>query len=119
MLAGKRCISGIPGLDPLIEGGFLENSVNLVTGETGTGKTIFCSQFLWNGLQKGETGLYITLEERPEDIKADAMLFGWDFDSFEKKGLCRLIYHDPAQVNNLGSVIIDEIKNIKAKRVDQ
>ena len=97
-IAGSsRIPSGIPGFDPLIEGWFLENSVNLVTGETGTGKTTFCSQFLWNGLQKGETGLYITLEERPEDIKADAAMFGWDFDGFEKKGLCRIIYHDPAQ----------------------
>ena len=112
-----RTSTGIPGLDSLMSGGFLENSVNLLTGETGTGKTIFCSQFIWNGLQRGETGLYITLEERPEDIKADAMQFGWDFDSFEKKGLCRIIYHDPAQVNNLGSVIIDEIKNLKAKRL--
>ena len=69
-MALSRISTGIPGLDPLIEGGFLENSVNLVTGETGTGKTIFCAQFLWDGLQKGDSGLYITLEERPEDIKA-------------------------------------------------
>ena len=113
----KRVSTGIPGFDPLIQGGFLENSVNLVTGETGTGKTLFCLQFIRNGLEKGETGLYITLEERPEDIKADAAMFGWDFESFEKKGLCRIIYHDPAQVNNLGSVIIDEIKSLKAKRL--
>jgi KaiC/GvpD/RAD55 family RecA-like ATPase len=117
MAVARRVPTGIPGLDPLIEGGYLENSVNLVTGETGTGKTIFCSQFLWGGLQKGETGLYITLEESPEDIKADALMFGWDFDAFEKKRLCRIIYHDPAQVNNLGSVIIDEIKNLKARRL--
>jgi KaiC/GvpD/RAD55 family RecA-like ATPase len=113
----RRIPSGIPGLDPLIQGGYLENSVNLVTGETGTGKTIFCMQFIWSGLQKGDSGLYITLEERPEDVKADAMMFGWDFDQFEKKGLCRIVYHDPAQVNNLGSVIIDEIKTLKAKRL--
>ncbi len=113
----NRLPTGIPGLDPLLEGGYLTNSVNLITGETGTGKTIFCSQFLWSGLQKGETGLYITLEERPEDIKADVAMFGWDFESFEKKGLCRIIYHYPAQVNNLGSVIIDEIKTLKAKRL--
>lgn len=117
MAVVKRISTGIPGLDPLIEGGYLENSVNLVTGETGTGKTIFCAQFLWSGLQKGDTGVYISLEENPEDIKADSMMFGWDFSSFEKKGLCRIIYHDPAQVNNLGSVIIDEIKNLKAKRL--
>lgn len=117
MTVTGRVATGIPGLDPLIEGGLMENSVNLITGETGTGKTIFCAQFIWNGLQKGDTGLYITLEETPEDIKADAMMFGWDFAGYEKKGLCKIVYHDPAQVNNLGSVIIDEIKNLKAKRL--
>jgi KaiC/GvpD/RAD55 family RecA-like ATPase len=117
MAIARRITSGIPGLDPLIEGGFLENSVNLVTGETGTGKTTFCLQFLWEGLQKGETGVYITLEQSPEDIKADAAHFGWNFDAYEKKGLCRVIYHDPAQVNNLGTVIVDEIKTLKAKRL--
>jgi len=117
MVIGVRVTSGIPGLDQLMEGGFLENSVNLVTGETGTGKTTFCLQFLWEGLQKGETCVYITLEQSPEDIKEDAAHFGWDFTSYEKKGLCRVIYHDPAQVNNLGVVIVDEIKSLKAKRL--
>jgi len=112
-----RMESGIPGLDPLIQGGFLQNSVNMVAGETGTGKTILCAQFLWHGLQKGDSCLYITLEEDPKDIMDDAMQFGWDFDKFEKKGLFKIIYHDPAQVNNLGSVIVDEIKRIDAKRL--
>jgi circadian clock protein KaiC len=112
-----RMESGIPGLDPLIQGGFLQNSVNLVTGETGTGKTIFCSQFLWFGLQKGDTCLYISLEEDPKDVLEDAMQFGWDFERFQKKGLFKIIYHDPAQVNNLGSVVIDEIRRMDAKRL--
>ena len=113
----KRIESGVPGLDRLISGGLMEDSVTLVTGEAGTGKTIFCSQFLWHGLKKGETCIFITLEEDPEDIKEDAKVFGWDFDSYEKRGLFRLIYHDPAQVNNLGSLIIDEVNSLKAKRL--
>jgi KaiC/GvpD/RAD55 family RecA-like ATPase len=113
----NRIETGISGLDKLVQGGFIENSVSLVTGETGTGKTIFCSQFLWHGLKKGETCIFITLEENPEDIKEDVRSFGWDFDKYEKKGLFRIIYHDPAQVNNLGSMIIDEIKSLKAKRL--
>lgn len=112
-----RLKTGIPGLDPLVGGGVLSKSVNLVTGETGTGKTIMCCQFLWYGLQKGETGVYITLEEDPDDIKEDAKQFGWDFQKYIEKDLFRIIYHDPAQVNNLGSVLIDEIKSLKAKRL--
>ena len=112
-----RVKTGIPGLDPLIGGGFLPNSVNLITGGTGTGKTIFCSQFLFAGLQKGESGVYISLEEDPDDIKEDASEFGWDFAPYEKKGLFRILYHDPAQVTNIGPVIMDEIKNVNAKRL--
>jgi circadian clock protein KaiC len=113
----RRVETGIAGLDPLVQGGFLSNSVNLVTGETGTGKTIFCSQFLWHGLQKGETCLYITLEEGPEDIIEDVEQFGWNFKKFVDKGMFRIIYHDPAQVSNLGTTIVDEIKRIKASRL--
>jgi KaiC/GvpD/RAD55 family RecA-like ATPase len=117
MAITRRVKSGIPGLDALLEGGFLEKSVNMITGETGTGKTLFASQFIWNGLLKGESGVYITLEESPEDIRADAMNFGWDLAKYEKKGLFRIIYHDPAQVNNLGSLIIGELGNMEAKRI--
>lgn len=113
----KRIGTGIPGLDGLIEGGFIQGSVNMVTGSTGTGKTLFGSQFLWHGLQKGETGVYITMEEDPIDIKEDVASFGWDFDKYEKKKLCRIIYHDPAQVNNLPSIMMEEIAKIKANRL--
>lgn len=113
---GRRIPSGIPGLDSLIEGGFLEGSVILVTGGTGTGKTIFSSQFLWQGLLRGESGLYITLEEDENDIKEDALQFGWDFEKFEKKGLFKIKYYDPVQTS-IHSEMIDEIKRINAKRV--
>jgi len=113
----ERIKSGIPGLDAVTGGGILHGSVNLVTGGTGTGKTIFGCQFLWQGLKMGEPCVYITLEERPEDIMDDVTNFGWDFKSYEKKGLFKIIYHDPAQVNNLGAVIMTELETLKAKRL--
>lgn len=42
----ERIPTGIPGLDDLIEGGFIPGSVILLTGQTGTGKTVFGTQFL-------------------------------------------------------------------------
>ena len=113
----NRIKSGVPGLDSIMGGGLIEGSVNLVTGGTGTGKTIMACQFLWQGLKMGESCVYITLEEGPEDIKEDVANFGWDFPAYEKKGLFKIIYHDPAQVNNLGTVIISELENLKAKRL--
>ena len=116
-LSFDRIGTGIPGLDSLMQGGLVKNSVTLLTGETGTGKTIFCSQFLWEGLQKGETGLYVSLEEEPDDIKEDVKQFGWDFDKFIEKGMFNIVYHDPSQASNISTDIISEITSLKAKRV--
>ncbi len=63
----SRVLSGVPGLDPLIEGGFPAPSVILVCGPAGSGKSTFALQFLMNGARHGEKGIYITtLSERAE-----------------------------------------------------
>lgn len=112
----ERIESGIPGLDELIEGGFVKGSVNLIAGSTGTCKTIFCSQFIWHGLQKGERGLYITLEESAEDIKAEALQFGMDFDKYIKQGKCTVEYVYPKTFSDLVSEILGRIKEVNASR---
>ncbi|MBN2095709.1 MAG: ATPase [Candidatus Aenigmarchaeota archaeon] len=86
-----RVATGIQGLDKLIQGGFVKGSTVLLSGEAGTGKTLFSLRFLWEGLQKGEPGVYITLEETAEDIKKDAEAFGWDFSKYEKSGKFAII----------------------------
>ena len=65
-----RSASGIPGLDGLIEGGFEDGTVTLISGKTGTCKSIFCAQFLCDGVIKNkQTGLYITTEDTANNIK--------------------------------------------------
>ncbi|MEM5830349.1 MAG: ATPase domain-containing protein [Candidatus Aenigmatarchaeota archaeon] len=61
----RRVKTGIPGLDDLLNGGIPERNVVLLSGGPGTGKTIFAQQFLWNGLQMEENGVYVALEEHP------------------------------------------------------
>ncbi len=112
----ERVSTGIQKLDPIIEGGFEKGGVVMVTGGTGTGKTIFSLHFMWEGLQKGEPCVYLSLEEEPEEIKADARQFGWDLDAYEKKGLFRIIFHDPFETD-VSSVIVNQIEYIKAKRL--
>ncbi len=113
----RRISTGITGLDPLMEGGFIKGASILVTGGAGTGKTIFGLQFLWEGLKRGEPGVYITLEEDVEDIREDARRFGWDFSEYEKKNLFRIVYYDPLQVNEMGINVVDDIGRINAQRV--
>jgi len=112
----ERVTSGIPGLDELISGGFVKNSVNLISGATGTCKTIFGLQYIWHGLQKGENCVYITLEEEPEDIFADVEYFGWDFQEYIKKGQCIIEYLPTWDLSELPILVIDKINEIKAKR---
>jgi KaiC/GvpD/RAD55 family RecA-like ATPase len=112
-----RVSTGIPGLDELVEGGYMRGSTILVTGGTGTGKTTFCAQFIWDGLKKGEPGIYITLEEDPEDIRGDLKRFGFNFERFEKNKTFRMVYQNPFEVSDISSTVVDAINSINAKRV--
>ena len=67
-----RVSTGIAGLDPLIGGGFLYGKVYLVSGESGTGKTIFGLQYLYDGLIRAENGIYVSGDEKPNHLIIDA-----------------------------------------------
>lgn len=112
----ERIESGIPGFDGVIGGGFVKGSVNLIAGSTGTCKTIFCTQFIWHGLQKGERGLYMSLEESAEDIRAEALEFGMDFSKYEKEKKCAIEYVYPKSFSDLVSEVLGKIKEVKASR---
>jgi circadian clock protein KaiC len=87
-----RLNTGIRGLDEKMQGGLVKNSVTLITGKTGTGKTAFCTSFLYAGLLRGEPCIYITTEERVEDIKQDILsMFGWDLDRFERDKILKFM----------------------------
>lgn len=80
-----RLRTGIEGLDEAIRGGYPRGTNILVTGPSGSGKTIFCMQFLYKGMQEcGEHGIFVTLEERPSDLRKEMVSLGWDVERFEK-----------------------------------
>ncbi len=64
----ERLETGIKGLDEMLQGGVPKNRHVALYGGPGTGKTSFGFEFLLRGALKGEPGLYLTLEESPEDI---------------------------------------------------
>jgi circadian clock protein KaiC len=82
MAAIERVPTGVAGLDRLIEGGFPKGRSILVTGEPGTGKTIFGLQFLLDGLRRGEKGVYVAADEEPGDILEQASSLGWDLEKY-------------------------------------
>ena len=79
--------TGIPGFDLISEGGLPRARATLVAGTAGSAKTVFATHFLAAGiLQDGEAGVFVTFEDRVEDIRANMLGFGWDIARWEKEG---------------------------------
>ena len=117
-----RAPTGIPGLDEVIEGGLKKDSVTLIGGCAGSGKSIFAIQFIINGiLSFNEPGVYITFEEDKDEFYGDCLRFGWDLAELERQGKFAFIRYTPEQVGKVlktgGGVIRDIVDKIKAKRM--
>ncbi|MCZ7356454.1 MAG: hypothetical protein O8C66_03170 [Candidatus Methanoperedens sp.] len=91
----SRVSTGVEGLDLMLKGGMLRDSVILFSGSPGTGKTVFGLHFIREGAMKGEPGLIISFEEWPEKIIRNAATLGWDFAQFEQKGLVKFLHFSP------------------------
>jgi len=78
--------TGIPGLDELLGGGIPKRHVVSVFGGPGAGKTTFSLQFLYSGVTLyDEPGVYVSLDESPQDIKKNLAAFEWNLEDLEKK----------------------------------
>ncbi|MCS0580590.1 circadian clock protein KaiC [Massilia pinisoli] len=79
--SSRRISTGVPGLDDILGGGLTAERVYLIEGTPGTGKTTLGMQFLLDGVAKGEHGLYITLSETADELRAVAESHGWSLDA--------------------------------------
>ncbi|HEX6048998.1 MAG TPA: ATPase domain-containing protein, partial [Gemmatimonadaceae bacterium] len=78
-----RASLGIPGLDQILNGGLPRDHLYLIDGDPGTGKTTLALQFLLHGTAAGERGLYVTLSETADELRAGAASHGWTLDGIE------------------------------------
>jgi circadian clock protein KaiC len=93
-----RISSGNPELDAMCGGGFFRDSVILVSGATGTGKTLTVTQFLAGGAAAGERCLLLAFEESRDQLFRNAVGWGADFDRMEQDGLLRVVCDYPEVV---------------------
>jgi len=88
----QRVKTGVEGLDRLIEGGLPKNSITLISGPPGGGKSIFCFQFLYEGVKNQEKCLFLTLDKQVEGLLIQAKNLGFDFQSAIEKNLVKFLY---------------------------
>ncbi len=80
-LGESRVPTGIPGLDRMLGGGLMAGRPYLVTGSTGSGKSLLGLTFLLEGLRRGEEVLLVAVDEPPGEITENVRSFGWDLSA--------------------------------------
>jgi KaiC/GvpD/RAD55 family RecA-like ATPase len=81
VVAEGRVSTGIPGLDRMLGGGLMAGRPYLVTGGTGSGKSLLALSFLLEGLRLGEEVLLVAVDEPPTEIVENVRAFGWDLSA--------------------------------------
>jgi circadian clock protein KaiC len=118
----------IEGFDDISHGGLPAGRTTLVSGTSGTGKTLFAVQFLYSGITYfDEAGIFVTFEESPADIIKNAFSFGWDLQKLIDEGKLFILdaSPDPEGQDVIGnfdlSALIERIqyaiRKYKARRV--
>lgn len=114
----ERTPTGVKGLDELIEGGVPKGALVALTGDPGAGKTIFCLQYLYSGaMHHNEVGVYLSLEEKPEELIQTAAVFGWDYNPLIKSGKIIMQTIELYDFDKLRDSIEDLVTKSKAKRM--
>ena len=129
-MAIQKTQTGITGFDDIVFGGIPRGWTVLLSGSSGTGKTIFAAQYLYNGITKfNENSVFVACEEKSGKIKKAVEGFGWDMAKLEKEG--KLIFIDVSErwITDIGdnstefglgtllNEIEEAVKRIGAKRV--
>ena len=123
--------TGVTGLDEMLVGGLPKGRVFLICGGPGTGKTILALQYISAAIDRGESAVYVTLEEPLSFIRENTNSFGWKLREKELTKQLKLLdfYTVPFGVESLelrdregrdpsASILRDVINAVKAIRAD-
>jgi circadian clock protein KaiC len=115
----RRLSVGIPELDKMLSGGIPEGDSVLVTGASGTGKSVLATQFIAEGIRQGEPGIVAVFEERPQAYTDRAGSLGLDLKTPQQEGKLLILYLRPLDlsVDETMNEILDAVKKIGAKRL--
>lgn len=78
-----KSATGIAGFDIATGGGLPQDRTTVLLGGPGTGKTVFALQTLVSGCMRGEPGIFVSFEERHDQLIVNAATFGWDVPALQ------------------------------------
>lgn len=108
----ERVSIGKPRIDEMCGGGIFRDSIVLVSGATGTGKTMMVTEFLAAGLRAKERGLFFSFEESKPQIMRNATSWGVDFGEAERAGMLRIDSRYPERMG-LEDLLVEMRHQIK------
>jgi circadian clock protein KaiC len=121
--------TGVHGLDEILSGGLIPARSYMVRGRPGSGKSILGLHFLTAGVERGETALYINLEETSADIERNAESLGFDVSGidfldltpesseFTEEETYDVFNPDEVEGQSLTASITDRVREIEPDRV--
>src|SRR3954453_13427868 len=125
-----RASTGVEGLDFVLGGGFACNRLHLLEGNPGSGKTTIALQFLMAGAAVGEAGIYVSLAETEQELRAGARSHGWTLDDkveifelvtpesvLDPEQQQSLLYSSDLELGETTRRMLDAIERLKPKRV--
>jgi circadian clock protein KaiC len=111
----ERCITGIEGIDHILNGGIPRGNTVLVSGSVGTGKTSICIEFLVRGALYGESSLYLSVTEPTDKLLRNVIPFDFWDDKLVKQG--KLQFVDLPRVYEKLGIDKDELSLEEGRRL--
>ncbi len=114
-----RATSGVPGLNALLDGGIPVGDAVLVSGPSGTGKSVLTAQFIADGVRRGEPGVIAVFEEHPREYMRRAQRLGLDLEDMARQGSLAVVYIRPLDLSpdeTLGAIRA-AVARVGARRV--
>ncbi len=116
VLAPARLKTGIRGLDPMIENGWLRGSSTLVAGPSGAGKTMLCLHFLRRGVEDGEPGLLVNFQETPAQLVQAMKSLGWDPEALLGPERLDILHTSPVELQ-IDTIVQEVLRRLAANGV--
>jgi len=113
----ERIRTGVPGLDEVLGGGIPKDSLFLIAGPAGVGKTVMCVQIVYNNVLQGKRAVFVSFDEGRKLIEY-MKGFGWDLEALINEGKLALL--DFVAIKERGvpdyiNMILQRIQEMKAE----